>query len=357
MTGLIEEVEEEDASSELLAISIIVMLLLLRVRAHYRHLSSAQLTDLEALAKATIARADITVAPQAARLRLASRVAGELDDLITRHFDALLRLLQAELDALAQTLAQAGAKQINEAVGADVAVVPRKERVSGAVVAMGILGASLLSWVHHHRDALRFQVRRVMATAPTTSRDDTLGALRAAMDTARRNVEVLVNTAIGATHATVADEILIANPGVVKGIQHCSILDSKVSDLCRSRSGARWLADGTPVGHTKELRRPPLHPNCRSSLIHWMPAAKDLPPELRARVDATGKAGRLTGRAPKEPTLGEFLKTRSEAEQKKILGEAQWRLWQQGKITTSDLLNQSSRPLTLSKFRRFLGLD
>jgi hypothetical protein len=52
-------------------------------------------------------------------------------------------------------------------------------------------------------------------------------------------------------------------------------------------------------------------------------SADDMLVALRRQLDASGKAGRLTGRAPKEPSLDEFLKSRSEAEQKSILGEKQ----------------------------------
>src|SRR4051812_2084549 len=135
MTDAVDvEVEDEDAGSELLASAIVVMLLLLRMRAHYRRMTSAHLDEMAAQARALVARADLGVVPVAFRARMTSRLIADLDDLIDRYYSALLRLLQAELVALARTLAEAGTRQINQAVGAEVASRPTDTRVSAVMV-------------------------------------------------------------------------------------------------------------------------------------------------------------------------------------------------------------------------------
>jgi hypothetical protein len=152
--------------------------------------------------------------------------------------------------------------------------------------------------------------------------------------------------------------VVQANAGItVQGYLWVSVLDGRTTPECRSRANLRWDADKNPVGHTKAWRQPPIHPHCRSSLVPWLLSADDMPVAIRRKVEADGRAGALTGRAPAEPTLDAFLKSLPVSEQKAVLGTAQWKLWKAGKISQSGLLDQSSRPLNLDQLRKALGLD
>jgi hypothetical protein len=135
-----------------------------------------------------------------------------------------------------------------------------------------------------------------------------------------------------------------------------SCLDGRTTPECRSRANLKWDGDRTPIGHNKPYRIPPIHPHCRSSIIPWLMASDDLPVALRRRVEASGRADRLTGKAPKEPSLDAFLKSRPTSEQKSILGTRQWELWRKGLITQAGLLDQSARPIDLPRLRKLLGL-
>jgi hypothetical protein len=136
-----------------------------------------------------------------------------------------------------------------------------------------------------------------------------------------------------------------------------SCLDGRTTPECRSRANLKWDGDRTPIGHNKPYRIPPIHPHCRSSIIPWLMSADDMPIAIRRKVEAAGRSGALSGKPPREPSLDEFLRSRTVAEQQQILGTKQHSLWKRGLITQAGLLDQSARPLTLQGLRKMLGLD
>jgi hypothetical protein len=352
--------EQQDAGQELLEASVLLSLLLLRYSGHLRRLAGEHLDDLAGHVWTVVAGADLTRIPAHYRRDAAGRVADDLDSLIAQVYSRLYADIQRELAALGETIAEHTVTGINDAVVPGAAVTPDRSRLRGAVGAALLAGASLSDCLSQEGGNLDFRFRRIVtdATRNGASLTDTKAGVQGAMASARRSIDTIINSAVTATHATTVGEVVQANDGITtRGWIHCSVLDGRTSDLCRSRANLKWLADGTPVGHSREFRRPPLHPNCRSSLVPWLLGADDLPVALRRRVEASGRADRLSGKPPQEPSLDAFLQSRTQAEQKSILGSAQWKLWKDGKITQAGLLDQSSRPLTLEQLRRLLGLD
>jgi SPP1 gp7 family putative phage head morphogenesis protein len=69
-----------------------------------------------------------------------------------------------------------------------------------------------------------------------------------------------------------AQEKIYEESGVVQELIYTATLDSKTSDVCKSRDSKRWKID--------DPKRPkiPAHPNCRSC---WIPAVKDYQPKKR----------------------------------------------------------------------------
>jgi hypothetical protein len=51
-------------------------------------------------------------------------------------------------------------------------------------------------------------------------------------------------------------------------------------------------------------------------------------------------------------TYEDWLKTKSEAFQKEVLGPGKWELWQKGQIRLRDLIDQRGRPLTLEELKQ-----
>ncbi|MDY0626702.1 phage head morphogenesis protein, partial [Pasteurella multocida] len=166
----------------------------------------------------------------------------------------------------------------------------------------------------------------------------------------RRSAETLVRTAVmkvnDEAHKLLRDE----NMDIIKGEQHISTLDTRTSEVCRARDGLVWDLNQKPVGdHKVPYQRPPLHPNCRSTLRLIMKSWRELgfdvdeiPESTRASMDGQVKAN---------ITYEDWLKNKTKAQQDEILGKGKAELWRNGVITFRDMLDQSGRPLTLADLR------
>lgn len=142
------------------------------------------------------------------------------------------------------------------------------------------------------------------------------------------------------------------NSSIIKGIQQISTLDSRTSDVCIAYSGKVWsLPDYKPVGHDLPFRNgPPRHWNCRSTLV---PVTKSFK-ELGIAADEIPKGTRATvdGQVSADLSFDQWLKSQTQAFQDDLLGVGKADLWRKGKITLTDLIDQSGRSRSLSELTR-----
>jgi SPP1 gp7 family putative phage head morphogenesis protein len=202
----------------------------------------------------------------------------------------------------------------------------------------------------------------------------------------QRNANALVRTSIQTVNASVRLATFQANDDVVKLIQQRSTLDRRTTQICMAYSGKVWTNDDKhdPVGHDLPfVNEPdgspdgiPRHWNCRSIFLpivrSWEElgaagiktggrpsgkpdqyfrtrlAAKGLTDEQIEDVITNAQAS-MDGAVPKDWDYETWLKTKSVDFQKDVLGEGKWNLWQKGKITFSDLVDQTGNPLTLEQ--------
>ena len=116
-----------------------------------------------------------------------------------------------------------------------------------------------------------------------------------------------------------ADELLT-------GYQHLSVLDEVTSRICTARSGLTWNTDYQPVDHDYPYEVPPLHFNCRSSIIPI-----------------------INGTAAVGLTTAVFFAALSTDRQDEIFGSRTAELFRNGEIEQQDLLDQLGRPRTLQQ--------
>lgn len=169
------------------------------------------------------------------------------------------------------------------------------------------------------------------------------------MAVSRRNAAALVRTAVQSVSNNTRMKVYKANDDVVGMLQHVSTLDDRTTDVCKARDGLRWKLDGEPVGHDFKFAQPPLHWNCRSTLIPvtktWAEMGFDvdeLTPKQRASMD---------GVVPADMTYEQWLKTKGEEFQNRVLGVEKAQMWRDGEITFRDLVDQSGRPLTIEEMQ------
>lgn len=141
-----------------------------------------------------------------------------------------------------------------------------------------------------------------------------------------------------------------ANKNLIDQYQHISVLDGRTSVICIARAGARWNADDLqPIGHRIIFEVPPLHPNCRSTLIPIFKSPNEIGTAARVldqfRNDIGGDRGFQT-------SYSSFLRSQPVAVAREILGKEKYALFLAGTLTLRQLLDNSGRPLTLDQLER-----
>ena len=163
------------------------------------------------------------------------------------------------------------------------------------------------------------------------------------MNVSRNDAEALVRSSVQTASNQSRFEVMETANNVIKYYRQVSTLDSRTSDICIVRDGKRWeTKTKKPVKHNLSFQVPPLHWNCRSSLIAEIEGV-NLNETTRASKD---------GPVPANFTFEDFLKRKGDAFADEVLGKGKAELWRKGKIKLSQLLDQSGNPLTLEELKR-----
>lgn len=177
------------------------------------------------------------------------------------------------------------------------------------------------------------------------------------MDTSTRNAEALVRTSVQAVANAARQEAYKANRDIIKAQVVVATLDSRTSDICIARSGLEYTLDGEPIGHDIAFDGgPPFHYNCRTTMAPVLKSASEV--FGRAELDEVPESTRasMDGQVPESTTFDAFLGRQTKAFQDDLLGAGRAELWRDGRITLTDLLDQTGRPLTLAELRQRAGV-
>lgn len=254
-----------------------------------------------------------------------------------------------------QAVGQAAAAQISFA-----AVSP--QQVHAAAMARPFQGRLLREWMDSleadRARRVRDTIRQGFISGETPDQiTRTLRGTRAAgyadglLETDRRHLRSVVNTALGHTANFARDRYLQANSDIIKGIKWVSTLDSKTTlEFCVPRDGLLYTVDHQPIGHNFSWGAGPgaIHWNCRSSSVPVLESAEelgltDIPPETRASID---------GQVPADTSFGDWLKRQSRGRVEDVLGKERADIYfAQGK-TIDRFYNRAGRLKTLEQLRQ-----
>jgi hypothetical protein len=175
------------------------------------------------------------------------------------------------------------------------------------------------------------------------------------MDVSTRDATALIRSSVQTISGQVMKAVYDDNQDIMKGIQAHATLDLRTTPFCRAIDGGIWDFDGNPLPESPvQIPDPgetPYHWGCRTVRVpvtkSWeelagkkIPGLKDVPHSVRASMD---------GQVPDTLTYNDWLKTKSEDQQKEVLGPARWKLWKDGKATMMDMVDQSGNALTLDE--------
>lgn len=165
---------------------------------------------------------------------------------------------------------------------------------------------------------------------------------------ARNNAEALVRTSVQQVGADTRMAFFEDNEGLIAAYQHVSVLDGRTSTSCIVRDGLRWKARGKqPIGHNLPFSEMLLHWNCRRVLVPLLRGEKDLGDAKRASMD---------GQVSANTNFEDFMNNKGRDFQDDVLGVGKAKLWREGKISLTQLLDQRGNTLTLTELRQKYGV-
>lgn len=170
------------------------------------------------------------------------------------------------------------------------------------------------------------------------------------LNTPKHQAESLARTSMHSLTNQVRQETYLANQDVIKGVQFLSHLDNRTTHICRAYSGDRWLM--TPDGQYQniegghEFRQPPLHYNCRSTLLPLLKTKEELTSNVLDKIPEERKdfVGELP-RSDKYRDADKWLREQPESYQKDVLGKAHG-LWRKGSVSFNRFVTQKGRVRT-----------
>lgn len=313
---------------------------------------------LKALEKEIVSRLANTDLSEAMQVRLRDLLASVRKQIDTT-FGEINRLVQNDLVGLATLELQLVARTANTVIGIDVLNAQAPRVVARALIDdLLIRGAPSVEWWSRQAADITFrfatQVRMGVLSGDPTSK--IAKRVRQEMDVSRRAAEALVRTSVQtvATNARLAS--FKANGDVVNGVQQLSVLDNRTTDICIAYSGLQWDLDGNPLPGTNLPFNggPPRHWNCRSTLVPILKTWRDMGIDVDEFQPSTRAA--MNGEVAATTTFAQWLASRSEEQQDEILGKGRAQLWRDGKITLTDLVDQTGRPMTLEQLRAKHGV-
>lgn len=205
------------------------------------------------------------------------------------------------------------------------------------------------------------------------------------VNTTRNDAKRLVRTVTNGLANDSRSAFYAQNADILLGERYTAVLDGRTSAICIS-------LDGTVYKIGEPGPRPPMHPNCRSTMVPLIddarladglgerPFVRDTRTRRKREIDfrkeARDKVGsawssmttqqrrnaikrqrrkwtkEAVGQVPAATTYEQWLRKQPKTFQNEVLGTARAKLWRSGKITAGDFIDRSGKVLTVEELRK-----
>jgi len=295
-------------------------------------------------------------------------------------YDKITATNEKRLVEIAEITAEKAMSAVNTSIGADLVGVAWSAAQLKSIATNTVIRGSFFSdWWDSQAERLQERFEREMqmgllrgetvADLATRVRGTkALGYTDGIMTASKRQAEALVRTsALGVTNSA-RMESYAANDEIIRGVQWVSTLDDRTTFECMALDGCVWefpdgdgdadYVDYIPIGHDKEFEPPPIHWNCRSTVVPLTYSWKELAGEhgnsrAAALADEVPEKSRasMDGQVAADMTFSDWLETKSESFQDDVLGASRAEMWRSGELDLRGLTDQSNNPLTLEQLR------
>lgn len=316
---------------------------------------------------------------KAARLE---KLNDDINNILNNTYGEIKKEVNSGLKKVGSVQAKSAVNTINGIVGIDVFdVTLTNSNVQGIVENTMIQGNIIGEWWDKQSDSVKSKLSAQMAEGTKAiqiglvqgeSVGDLISRVRGTalkpgvMSLTKREATALVRTSVMQVANAVRQETYKKNADVLDGIEWCSTLDARTTPLCQAMDGKRYDMELNPIDHDMEYPGgPPAHWQCRSTTVpvlkSWAELLKSKKmSEKQIKVlenMSPGMRATINGPIPMNMNYNEWLLTQPISLQKEILGPGKWKLWSENKLSVSDLVDNSGRPLTIKELQAKLGIS
>lgn len=170
-----------------------------------------------------------------------------------------------------------------------------------------------------------------------------------------RQAETIARTATANVVYQAREEVFKKNTDLVRKVQFVATLDDRTTLECINYDGQVFDVGDGP--------RPPLHFNCRSTVIpittSWQEYGVEAPPGYTRAGKPTSNP--MDGSVPSKLTYKEWLKNQGataegRAVQDRVLGKAKAEMFRTGQVTIDKFIGKDLKPLTLKQLATREGI-
>lgn len=261
--------------------------------------------------------------------------------------------INEELKDIAQSEVNYTQKAYNSVIGIDLFKnIPPEGAMSAILNTSLIEGATVGQWLKDLEASQAFDVDRAVKLGITLGETNAQLAnrLKSTMELSMRNAQTIVRTATATVANQARTEFFNANDEVIKSWKWDATLDGRTRKEHADRDGALWNMNKEGIndkGKKYPFRYTPYGWNCRCQIVPVLKSWKEL--GIDEEEVPVGTRSSLDGYVSQDMTFDKWLKTKSSEFQKEYLGAGRYELYNKGKITLSDLINQKGRYLKISE--------
>lgn len=172
--------------------------------------------------------------------------------------------------------------------------------------------------------------------------DDIVARITGASETARRNVESVIRTAVNHVSTQAREITYKENDDLIKGVQIVATLDERTTPVCRSLDGKVYEPNEGP--------RPPFHFQCRTTTVPVLRSWKELGLPFKEVPESTRAS--LDGQVSEKLTYGKWLRGQPTSVQDTILGPTRAKLFRSNQVSIERFVDDRGRQLTLEELER-----
>ena len=232
----------------------------------------------------------------------------------------------------------------------------------GSEVALDIVGPNIQTskTIRSHFDSIgsaelqRIQSKINLGLAEGVSQKQILASVMDTTKLTESQVKSLVRTSITRTEALAVDKVMEQNKDIVYGYRYTAVLDARTSTTCSSLDGQVFPLDDVRY-------RPPLHWNCRSTLVPVLKSKEEIAKvesnRIKKRKLADIAASKLTGESPKTENYSTWLIRQPMNIMRQHLGsEEAVALFQSGTLKVGEFFTAKGKGISIAALRKLDNL-